>query len=897
MAVTTTNFCAALKLMDGTVLKNTEFNNSNKDFLFTITHNSNEKRTFVSSYNYQSDFLKEREYRIYIATNFISYKMNSSLCKKYHGQEYALLEREDDNSMIYHLVLLSKEKWMKAPNELLQKINFTYNGKLTYFLTSSISSSGKYIWLTYDKVNKEWLTSELGSDTEEITQDNYGYLPVFVNTIYSDDEVSDYNTQTEIGFRMVAYDSDPNNGNLIYQPYDCAELHKDTSSSYNNKIGDKKNISFTYIDELCFKTYKVFINNELHYISKYPMLSKMTDANTIDLLSKLKPFTANGITYEIKLLSANQWEMLNPHLYDDRVDMLVERGTFQWNDGSEHETLTLAKASTSSYGYDNDEITERNYKRAYFGCAWNYENHSPKREISYSNQYSSFYPVIKRYNPDKEKNIEKFGTLQIVRSSNNSSNLYPQPLNSDCSTCTVSKKDTFTFVSTENDSLKWKWIKTNLGDKIIYISPVFLNGNIDKNTVVNNMKNVTINGILYKMRLLSTDEWKSLNQEVIKQIDFGICQNDAYSDDNDPEEHRRKTMACFRTITSTVYNTSDYEWFGGYDEIYYQSYLTGNTTEEVNTDLYPGHMKWGYLPVLELLNTPPTISGSNSNLGDKTQTFSVDYTVNDSDSKDTLTITEKLNNTVIRTINNAVRNQIYTFNITSSMFANLILYKTNTIEITVSDGKLSTTRTYTFRKSNTAPVINYTGSDNLGVINSKPTIKYTVTDAEDDEITITERLNGKVFNTYTVSSGTECTVNIPNMSWLSCGNTTNTIEINARDSAGGSSNKTITFIRAIDRIEVITNPIKTDKAVTKISLEIEWNTENASGQVYVSNNGFDESPHWEDMTNYVGSNFVYNITNDTKNSDNWGLSVKVIIKKDGGSTGEVSLYNIKGTYE
>ena len=110
MAVTTTNFCAALKLMDGTVLKNTEFNNSNKDFLFTITHNSNEKRTFVSSYNYQSDFLKEREYRIYIATNFISYKMNSKKKKKYHGQEYALLERENDSSMIYHLVLLSKEK-------------------------------------------------------------------------------------------------------------------------------------------------------------------------------------------------------------------------------------------------------------------------------------------------------------------------------------------------------------------------------------------------------------------------------------------------------------------------------------------------------------------------------------------------------------------------------------------------------------------------------------------------------------------------------------------------------------------------------------------------------------------------------------------------------------------
>ena len=231
------------------------------------------------------------------------------------------------------------------------------------------------------------------------------------------------------------------------------------------------------------------------------------------------------------------------------------------------------------------------------------------------------------------------------------------------------------------------------------------------------------------------------------------------------------------------------------------------------------------------------------------------------------------------------------------MFANLALYKTNTVEITVNDGISTATRTYIFRKTNTAPVINYTGNNNLGVINSKPTIKYTVADAEGDKITITERLNGKVLQTYTVNAGTACTVNIPNMSWLGCGNSTNTIEINARDTAGNSTNKSITFTRAIDRIEVITNPIKTNKAVTKISLEVGWNTENASGQVFVCNNAYDASPTWENMTNSVGSSLVYNLTNTTKTAAEWGVSVKVIVKKDGGSTGEVSLYNIKGTYE
>ena len=718
--------------------------------------------------------------------------------------------------------------------------------------------------------------------------------------------ISSEGVHYQFDMNMVAYNNNPSDGVNIYPPSTTSHLYISPSdysnNNYNNIAKTKNNITFVKSGGRGLITYKVYINNEMHYISKYPVLTYMNSGNVSDLLNKLRNFTIDGVTYEIKLLSAGQWEILNHKLYrDEKVDTILERSYDTWDDGSVHETLLTTFMATSSYGYDKDNIyTEDNYKRTYFRCAWFKDEDFPVYDTVFDNTigaYGCFYPVIKKYNPYSEKNIEKFGTLQITRSE--STRLYSQPINSDYTTCPVYENNTFTFVSTANENLKWKWIKTKIGNKIIYISKVFLDADMEISTITNNMKNITIDGRPYRMRLLSMDEWKSLDKEVLYQIDFGICKNDAFSDTNDPEEYRRRTMASFRTLTSTPYGTSgsQYEWFGGYDEIYYQSYITGNTTEEANTNLYPHTMRWGYLPVLELLDIPPTISGSDSNLGDKKQAFSVSYTVNDEDSRDTLTITEKLNGTTVRTINNAVRNQSYSFSVTSSQFANLKLYETNTIKITVSDGTLSATRTYTFRKTNTAPVINYTGNNNLGIISSKPTIKYTVTDAEGDRITITERLNGKVLQTYTVSSGTSCTVNIPNMSWLGCGNSTNTIEINARDTAGGSSNKSITFRRAIDRIEVITNPIKTNKAVTKISLEVGWNTENASGQVFVCNNAYDTSPTWENMTSSVGSNLVYNLTNKTKTASNWGVSVKVIVKKDGGSTGEVSLYSIKGTYE
>lgn len=847
--------------------------------------------------------IDNRDYYMPLNTviNYISFNEAKRLC----NTEYII------DGTKYVFTLLTRAKWESIPEVVYRQLDYplyTSGSTHEYLFTSEIASP--YVYGAFRTSSSSPFSTDLIPDTQissfDQTNGRVSFVPILLKKYLVDTPADGSGYQYQFDMNMVAYNNSPSDGTNIYPPSSTSYLYTNPSdysnNNYNNIAKTKNNITFVKSGSGALITYKVYINNEMHYISKRPVFTHMNSGNVNDLLNKLRNFTIDGVTYEIKLLSESQWKILNHKLYrDDKVDTVLNRGHDTWDDGSVHETLLTTWMVTSSYGYYSDDTdVDSNYQRAYFQCGWFKENNFPSYSTEFLDtigEYGCFYPVIKKYNPNNEKNIEKFGTLQITRSE--STRLYSQPINSDYTSCPVHTGNTFTFVSTSNENLKWKWIKTKLNDKIIYISKVFLDADMEPSDIINNMKDITIDGIPYRMRLLSMDEWKSIDKEILYQIDFGICKNRYERQNRDSDEdYYRKSTACFRTLTSTTYASSgNYEWFGGYDKIYHQRYVTGNTLERGNDGAFPDQLKWGYLPVLELLNIPPTISGSDSNLGDKTQTFSVSYTVNDEDSNDILTITEKLNGTTVRTINNAVRNQSYSFSVTSSQFANLALYETSTIEITVSDGKLSATRTYTFRKTNTAPVINYTGSDNLGIINSKPTIKYTVTDAEGDDITITERLNGKVLQTYTVSSGTECTVNIPNISWLGCGNSTNTIEINARDSAGGSSNKTITFTRAIDRIEVITNPIKTDKAVTKISLEVGWNTENASGQVFVCNNAYDAHPTWENMTNSVGSNLVYNLTNTTKTAAEWGVSVKVIVKKDGGSTGEVSLYSIKGTYE
>lgn len=94
-------------------------------------------------------------------------------------------------------------------------------------------------------------------------------------------------------------------------------------------------------------------------------------------------------------------------------------------------------------------------------------------------------------------------------------------------------------------------------------------------------------------------------------------------------------------------------------------------------------------------NAPPTISGSDENLGNITTPFSRTFTVNDNDASDELTVTIKVNNAVIQTIADAQRGEQYVADL-SSHWQYAPLNTTSTMTITVSDGKASSVRTYTF---------------------------------------------------------------------------------------------------------------------------------------------------------------------------------------------------------
>ena len=182
-------------------------------------------------------------------------------------------------------------------------------------------------------------------------------------------------------------------------------------------------------------------------------------------------------------------------------------------------------------------------------------------------------------------------------------------------------------------------------------------------------------------------------------------------------------------------------------------------------------------------------------LGRRHKPFGVRYVVSDPDLQQTLTVTEKLNDKVIRTINNFNRNDHGTVKITSELFTPLQRDVKNTIEVSVTDGIASDSYFMTFIKDNSAPIIKYNGSTDLGGLDNPPTIKYSVNDPDKDKVTVTEKLNGRQIKSFEAILNREYTVSIPFDFWRQCTTNKNTVEIIAEDTYKARDKKTITFAK------------------------------------------------------------------------------------------------------
>lgn len=297
-------------------------------------------------------------------------------------------------------------------------------------------------------------------------------------------------------------------------------------------------------------------------------------------------------------------------------------------------------------------------------------------------------------------------------------------------------------------------------------------------------------------------------------------------------------------------------------------------------------------------NKAPTISGYDTNLGEKRSAFSVKYTIHDDDN-DSVTVVEKLNGSIRRTLSNVQKDVEISLNISESDIKSLKVGDRNTIEIAATDSRGATAfRRYYFTRNNLAPTIS--GNDkHIGVIKDKFEYVFSISDVEKDTIYYSTYIDNKLLSKQVKAvDGKKYATVIEGMDMIKLEPGKHTFKIVAVDSQGSKSERIITFSRDVQTlIMMLKEPFATDVQSKKVLVAPGWDVaKGAEHRVEVCNNGFDTNPTWEDATAMVDLDKAYVFQNNRKTAEKWGVNIRLMIERKAAKTNSY-ITGIGGAFE
>ena len=251
-------------------------------------------------------------------------------------------------------------------------------------------------------------------------------------------------------------------------------------------------------------------------------------------------------------------------------------------------------------------------------------------------------------------------------------------------------------------------------------------------------------------------------------------------------------------------------------------------------------------------------------------------------------------------VNGGAYAQIY--NGSAANYAHLVPFGTTSVtyrvKATDSHGESSAYTTSTTKNviNNNAPVISGTDG-NLGVKSIGFTGTYTVTDANNNAVTVTEAIDGVQIRSLVATLGQAITYGITENTWLALPNGSHTLTISATDGID-SAVRTYVFTKLVDEFKIRNaTPWVSTSMPSRIMIVVTRNIPSvATFKVEVCNNGYDTTPTWEDCTDAVTSGLVHVFNNKSKSATNWGVLVRVTVNRNG-ATGACYVSAIGGNFE
>lgn len=226
---------------------------------------------------------------------------------------------------------------------------------------------------------------------------------------------------------------------------------------------------------------------------------------------------------------------------------------------------------------------------------------------------------------------------------------------------------------------------------------------------------------------------------------------------------------------------------------------------------------------------------------------------------------------------------------------NTVQYRVRAYDTNNDYSSYKTSNKVTISNNNT-PVISGTDG-NLGTKTEGFTTTYSVTDADNNSVTVIEAIDGNTLRSYVVTLGATNTFDVTGETWLTLTNGTHTLTISVNDGNGGTAVRTYQFVKNVYTLSVECDPMIADTMPTRIKLSIIRRVPTgATLKVMVCNNAYDSSPTWEDATDTVINDTLHVFTNTSKTAASWGVAVKVTLAR-GDAEGSCYIKEIGGNFE
>ena len=198
--------------------------------------------------------------------------------------------------------------------------------------------------------------------------------------------------------------------------------------------------------------------------------------------------------------------------------------------------------------------------------------------------------------------------------------------------------------------------------------------------------------------------------------------------------------------------------------------------------------------------------------------------------------------------------------------------------------------------TNNIPVISGTNS-NVGIKSDEFTQSYTVSDADNTTVTVTEYIDNLKVRSYVPTLGASNTFSVTGNTWLKLANGIHTLKITATDGIDEST-RTFTFTKTVNTLVVqrVTPLPAANKPSRLVVTVVKSIPPEATFKVEACNNGFDASPAWEDITSSITSGQAHVFANPTKTAGQWGVNIRVTINRNEGA-GACYITEIGGNFE